>query len=78
MFGRGKFQNGVLIEPTEEEAFDPKDVKALEAFRNSIWYVAFECLYPLVSVHSSSLQTKAYNRTRQPIRPRTFAYFQGG
>ena len=37
MFGQGKFQNGVLIEPTEEFAFDPNDVKKLEAFRNRIW-----------------------------------------
>ena len=37
MFGRGKFQNGVLIEPAKEYAFDPKDVKLLEAFRNKIW-----------------------------------------
>ncbi|KAI0739414.1 acetyl-CoA synthetase-like protein [Daedaleopsis nitida] len=37
MFGRGKFQNGVLIEPIEEFAFDPSDVKKLEAYRNKIW-----------------------------------------
>ena len=37
MFGRGKFQNGVLIEPREEFAIDPSDSKQLEAFRNRIW-----------------------------------------
>ncbi|RPD77022.1 acetyl-CoA synthetase-like protein [Lentinus tigrinus ALCF2SS1-7] len=37
MFGRGKFQNGVLIEPTEDYVFDPKDVKKLESYRNKIW-----------------------------------------
>ncbi|TFK79675.1 acetyl-CoA synthetase-like protein [Polyporus arcularius HHB13444] len=37
MFGRGKFQNGVLIEPTEDYAFDPSDVKKLEVYRNKIW-----------------------------------------
>ncbi|KAM5543804.1 hypothetical protein V8D89_002421 [Ganoderma adspersum] len=36
-FGRGKFQNGVLIEPTPEEQFDPRDERALEQFRNKIW-----------------------------------------
>ncbi|KLO18919.1 acetyl-CoA synthetase-like protein [Schizopora paradoxa] len=35
MFGRGKFQNGVLIEP--REAFDPSNVERLTKFRNEIW-----------------------------------------
>lgn len=39
MFGRGRFQNGVLIEPKPEFAFDPSDTKKLEEFRNMIWYV---------------------------------------
>ena len=38
MFGRGRFQNGVLIQP--EEPFDPRDDAALEAYRNKIWYVS--------------------------------------
>ncbi|KAA1475309.1 acetyl-CoA synthetase-like protein [Dentipellis sp. KUC8613] len=37
MFGRGKFQNGVLIDPKPQFAFDPTDEKKLEAFRNAIW-----------------------------------------
>lgn len=37
MFGRGRFQNGVLIEPTKEEQFDPEDLDKLAAFRNTIW-----------------------------------------
>ncbi|KAI0265422.1 acetyl-CoA synthetase-like protein [Gloeopeniophorella convolvens] len=37
MFGRGKFQNGVLIDPKPQFAFDPKDEVKLEAFRNLIW-----------------------------------------
>ncbi|KAI0822423.1 acetyl-CoA synthetase-like protein [Trametes gibbosa] len=37
MFGRGKFQNGILVQPSEEFQFDPSDVKALEEFRNAIW-----------------------------------------
>ncbi|KAM5543840.1 hypothetical protein V8D89_002457 [Ganoderma adspersum] len=36
-FGRGKFQNGVLIEPTPDEQFDPRDERKLEQFRNKIW-----------------------------------------
>ena len=37
MFGRGKFQNGVLIEPTEDFLVDPAKARQLEAFRNQIW-----------------------------------------
>ncbi|KAI0370654.1 acetyl-CoA synthetase-like protein [Pilatotrama ljubarskyi] len=37
MFGRGKFQNGILIEPREAYAIDPNDMKQVEAFRNMIW-----------------------------------------
>lgn len=40
MFGRGRFQNGILIEPQDEFAIDPKDTKQLEDFRNKIWFVA--------------------------------------
>ncbi|KAI0743085.1 acetyl-CoA synthetase-like protein [Daedaleopsis nitida] len=35
MFGRGRFQNGVLIQP--KEPFDPSDEAQLEAYRNKIW-----------------------------------------
>ena len=39
MFGRGKFQNGVLVEPTEEyTVLDPSDAEQVAAFRNMIWY----------------------------------------
>ncbi|THH19547.1 hypothetical protein EW146_g1644 [Bondarzewia mesenterica] len=37
MFGRGKFQNGVLIDPKPQFAFDPSDKGKLEEFRNVIW-----------------------------------------
>jgi thioester reductase-like protein len=37
MFGRGRFQNGVLIDPKPQFAFDPKDEVKLEEFRNFIW-----------------------------------------
>jgi hypothetical protein len=39
MFGRGKFQNGVLIDPEPQFAFDPKDVAKLQTFRGLIWQV---------------------------------------
>lgn len=35
MFGRGRFQNGVLIQP--KVPFNPREPGALEAFRNKIW-----------------------------------------
>ncbi|KAK7470222.1 hypothetical protein VKT23_001657 [Stygiomarasmius scandens] len=37
MFGHGKFQAGILVEPTKEEVFDPKDLQRLSEFRNKIW-----------------------------------------
>ncbi|KAI0272871.1 acetyl-CoA synthetase-like protein [Russula aff. rugulosa BPL654] len=36
MFGRGRFQNGVLIDPKPQFAFDPKDEAKLENFRTLI------------------------------------------
>ena len=38
VFGHGKFQNGVLIQPLPEYQFDPEDKQLLRAFRNTIWY----------------------------------------
>ncbi|CAL1703601.1 unnamed protein product [Somion occarium] len=37
MFGRGKNQAGILIEPRPELQIDPTDGEALVAFRNRIW-----------------------------------------
>ncbi|KAI0314888.1 hypothetical protein OF83DRAFT_1165029 [Amylostereum chailletii] len=37
MFGRGRSQNGVLIEPIPASAFDPTDEGKLVVFRNLIW-----------------------------------------
>ncbi|KAI0050773.1 acetyl-CoA synthetase-like protein [Auriscalpium vulgare] len=37
MFGRGHFQNGVLIQPTPAFAFDPENESMLSEFRNLIW-----------------------------------------
>lgn len=43
MFGRGKFQNGVIIEPTQP--FDPTDSEKLAKFRNDVWYVVIFVLF---------------------------------
>ncbi|KAI0332192.1 acetyl-CoA synthetase-like protein [Cubamyces sp. BRFM 1775] len=37
MFGSGKFQNGILVQPHEQYAIDPSNIAQLEAFRNRIW-----------------------------------------
>lgn len=37
MFGRGRFQAGVLIDPKPQYKFDPSDEKQLAEFRNKIW-----------------------------------------
>ena len=39
MFGRGRFQNVLLVQPTEP--FDPRDETQLEAFRNLIWLARY-------------------------------------
>ncbi len=39
MFGRGRFQNGVLVDPKPQYAFDSRDQAKLEKFRNAIWSV---------------------------------------
>lgn len=39
MFGRGRFNPGVIIDPKPEFAFDPEDQEKLAEFRNKIWCV---------------------------------------
>ena len=39
IFGRGRFNAGVLIEPKDQFKFDPIDQAKLAEFRNKIWYV---------------------------------------
>ncbi|KAF7789161.1 hypothetical protein EIP86_000098 [Pleurotus ostreatoroseus] len=42
MFGRGKNQSGILIEPHPDYAVDPKDEIAVAGFRNKVWPVVEE------------------------------------
>ncbi|PCH42383.1 acetyl-CoA synthetase-like protein [Wolfiporia cocos MD-104 SS10] len=37
MFGRGRFQAGILVDPKPEFRFDPSDEARLAEFRNKIW-----------------------------------------
>ena len=39
MFGRGRLQTGILIEPRKECSVDVNDLHALENFKNTIWCV---------------------------------------
>lgn len=39
MFGRGRFNAGVLVDPKPEFKFDPADSIKLAEFRNKIWSV---------------------------------------
>lgn len=39
MFGRGRFNAGILIDPTPSDVFDPRDEDQLAAYRNKIWFV---------------------------------------
>ena len=48
MFGRGRFQNGILIQP--KEPFDPSDEAKLEDYRNKIWCVC------VIASHTSNLR----------------------
>ena len=49
MFGRGRFQNGILIQP--KEVFDPSDEVKLEEYRNKIWCVADVSSLPKLTQH---------------------------
>lgn len=38
MFGTGRFNAGVIIDPRQGYRFDPADTQMLSQFRNAIWY----------------------------------------
>ena len=40
MFGRGRLQNGILVEPKQQFSFDTRDSAALEAFKELIWWAS--------------------------------------
>jgi len=40
MFGQGKFNAGVIVDPAPEFQFDCHDRQKFAEFRNLIWYVA--------------------------------------
>jgi hypothetical protein len=40
MFGHGRFNVGIIIEPAPGHNFDPVDQVQVSSFRNSIWFIA--------------------------------------
>jgi hypothetical protein len=38
MFGRGRFQAGIIVDPRPEYAIDPDNEEQLSEFRNAIWW----------------------------------------
>ena len=51
MFGRGRLQAGILVEPKPEYSFDPSDEAKLADFRNKIWYVSVKYRTPYFVAH---------------------------
>lgn len=74
MFGRGRFQNGVLVDPKPPFAFDPKDEAKLEAFRGLIWRVYVSSYPPLVS----QLKIQADSGAVECLRTATLSLVQRG
>ena len=37
MFGRGRFNAGIIVDPREQYKFDPNDQEKLIEFRETIW-----------------------------------------
>ena len=38
MFGEGKFNAGIIIDPNPESQFDCQDMQKVVEFRNFVWY----------------------------------------
>ncbi|KAF5366566.1 hypothetical protein D9758_008985 [Tetrapyrgos nigripes] len=55
MFGRSKFQAGVLVLPSKDFAFDPSDLTKLAEFRNAIWETV-QCANEFAPQHSKILK----------------------
>jgi long-subunit acyl-CoA synthetase (AMP-forming) len=69
IFGKGRFRNGVLVDPQPQFAFDPKDEVKLAEFRNLIWPTV-ERLNAFAPQHSRLLKEMVL--VASPSKP--FAY----
>ena len=80
MFGRGRFQNGVLIQP--KEPFDPAVGAKLAEFRNAIWWAitlstsVVNLLKSTFELFSLSALDQAYRRKNQRICSLSFSNLQ--
>ena len=75
MFGRERFQTGVIIEPKPQYQFDPSDEMKLANFRNMIWY-GFAVHSHWVLIYIFVLQ--AYREEDQRVRSAAFETLQRG
>ncbi|KAG7447913.1 acetyl-CoA synthetase-like protein [Guyanagaster necrorhizus] len=69
MFGRGKFQAGVLVEPKREFSFDPVDTVLLGQYRNKIWPTV-ERMNTFAPQHSRLF--KEMILVAKPVKPFTY------
>lgn len=73
MFGRGREQVGILIEPRPDHTIIPGHDHVLAEFRNMLWYP--NSVLPLLSLMYMFVQ--ASDRRSESNRTRTCAHLQG-
>lgn len=61
IFGRGRGQIGVIIEPAKAQSFDPKDKEKLLGFREALW-----CVQKLTSSPRANNQSTCSSVLRRP------------
>ncbi|KAH9841046.1 uncharacterized protein C8Q71DRAFT_890574 [Rhodofomes roseus] len=65
MFGRGRFQAGILVDPRPQHRVDPADETKLAEFRNMIWYVILSFQMIIVSNPSKPFTYTAKSTARR-------------
>jgi hypothetical protein len=71
IFGRGRFNPGVIIDPKPEFSFDPEDQEKLAQFRNSVWYVDRDSLMSPIKVPGQVLFSRVTRLTMVSIGQRS-------
>ena len=74
IFGRGRTQNGVIIEPAQEFKFDVDDEIEKEHFIKKIWCVHVDLVF--LRLYSPPLQ--AYSGAGECVRAPALETLQGG
>lgn len=67
VFGRGRNECGMLIEPKPEYAVDSSDEDAVTAFRNNIWYVTLSTGRAILIQPDVGRPLKKRTRTRRAL-----------